>query len=289
MHETVIAPNRLLTRQETQMNHDAGTLYDALSRAGRHRVRLRRARLAAALAIVAFVSPLTHAGDSSPGPAAGVAPLPLGTMAAVASGHSDRIRADRVAVAIYEFRSSLPNVSAKAATDMFTTALVQTGRFAVVERSRLNDGVVREKQLQQNGLADGSSETVKLRGARYIFEGTVSEANASEDARSTGIGIGGMQLTTGSNRDSLAIDVRIVDANTGEVLDALTIKQSIRAESSSFNGLGTLLTAVAAQRGRATAFIPDVNIDRERHEGVDAVLREAITRAVAELVRRFQA
>jgi len=250
-----------------------------------------RAVLAAALAIAALgASPTALAAGSMLSPAVGVPPPPMGAMASAAStAQPERARADRVSVAIYEFRSSLPNVSAKAATDMFTTALVRTGRFAVVERSRLNDGVVKEKQLQQNGLAEGSSDTVKLRGARYIFEGTVSEANSSEDQRSTGIGIGGMQLTTGSNRDSLAIDVRIVDANTGEVLDALTVKQDIRAESSSFNGLGTLLTAVAAQRGRSTAFIPDVNIYRERHEGVDAVLREAIGRAVGELVRRFPA
>jgi curli biogenesis system outer membrane secretion channel CsgG len=257
----------------------------------RYRIRLRAARpLAAALAVAAVIASHaapTSAAGSSAFLSGGVPPPPMGALASAGPGAAERARADRVAVAIYEFRSSLPNVSAKAATDMFTTALMQSGRFAVVERSRLNDGVVREKQLQQQGLAEGGSDTVKLRGARYIFEGTVSEANASEDQRSTGIGIGGMQLTTGSNRDSLAIDVRIVDANTGEVLDAVTVKQAIRGESTSFSGLGTLLTAVAAQRGRSTAFIPDVNIDRERHEGVDAVLREAIGRAVGELVRRF--
>jgi len=39
-----------------------------------------------------------------------------------------------------------------AATDMFKTVLVKTGRFQVVERSHLNEGVLKEKQLNaRNG------------------------------------------------------------------------------------------------------------------------------------------
>ncbi|MGE5338548.1 MAG: CsgG/HfaB family protein, partial [Gemmatimonadota bacterium] len=85
-----------------------------------------------------------------------------------------RKQGERVAVTIYEFRSELPNISARAATDMFKTALVQSGQFRVVERARLNEGVVREKQLQQGGYASGKAAQVQLRGAQYIFEGAVS-------------------------------------------------------------------------------------------------------------------
>src|SRR5512147_670697 len=55
--------------------------------------------------------------------------------------------ANRKVVTIYEFRSSVPEISAGAATDMFTTALIKSGTFAVAERERLNQGVAFEKQL----------------------------------------------------------------------------------------------------------------------------------------------
>jgi curli biogenesis system outer membrane secretion channel CsgG len=83
-----------------------------------------------------------------------------------------RKQGERVAVTIYEFRSQLPALNASTATDMFTTAIVTSGQFRVVERNRMNAGVVREKQLQQDGWADGDVAQQQLKGAQFIFEGT---------------------------------------------------------------------------------------------------------------------
>jgi len=81
-------------------------------------------------------------------------------------------------VTIYEFRSGVPEIQARAAQDMFTTALIKSGAFAVAERQRLNEGVIREKQLNAAGQTTGTSTFRKLAGASYIFEVVVSEANA---------------------------------------------------------------------------------------------------------------
>jgi curli biogenesis system outer membrane secretion channel CsgG len=190
-------------------------------------------------------------------------------------------------VSIYEFRSTLPNVSSSAATDMFKTALVHSGRFTVLERSRLNEGVVREKQLQQGGFAGGQAGQTQLKGARYLFEGVLSEANASERQRSGGVGVAGLQIGGGSNQESLAIDVRIVDAHSGVVVDAVTVKKALRSESSSVSGVGALLGTVLAQKGRSSVYAPDVNVQQSQREGVDAALRDAINEAVLVLVKRF--
>ena len=195
----------------------------------------------------------------------------------------------RVTVTIYEFRSSLPAVSASAATDMFKTALVRNGRFAVVERSRLNEGVVKEKQLQQGGFAAGNAGQTQLRGAQYVFEGVVSEANASEQQRSGSVSIAGMQIGGGSSRDSVAIDVRIVDARSGEVVDAITVKRAIRSQSSGIGGVGSLVGAVLAQRGHSAAYAPDLGVQDQKREGVDAAVRDAIDQAVLQLAQRFPA
>jgi curli biogenesis system outer membrane secretion channel CsgG len=199
-----------------------------------------------------------------------------------------RRQGERVAVAIYEFRSGLGNVSGRAATDMFTTALVQSGQFRVVERSRLSEGVVREKQLQQGGFAGGAAAEAPLRGARYIFEGTLSEANASESQGSGGVSLGGMQVGTTSNRDSIAIDVRIVDAASGDIVDAIAVRKTIVAEEVGVSGVGNLLGTIMAQRGRSLPYAPDLQAQQRRAEGADSALRAAIEEAVLQLARRFE-
>ena len=196
-------------------------------------------------------------------------------------------RASRPVVAIYEFRSGVSEIGARAATDMFVTALVKSGRFRVVERSRLNEGVVREKQLNANGLATGDVGSTQLQGARFVFEGSVSQANASEDQHASGVSVGGMELGGGSNRDVLAIDVRIVDASSGEVLDVVTAERSVTATSSSFSGVGNLLSAVAGSRGYGVPVVPDVHVQQQHRESVDQALRAAIEAAVATLAERF--
>ncbi|MCC6869932.1 MAG: hypothetical protein IT522_14025 [Burkholderiales bacterium] len=194
---------------------------------------------------------------------------------------------DRVAVSVYEFRCALPGLSAAAATDMFKTALVQSGQFRVVERSRLNEGVVREKQLQQGGFASGSAAPAQLRGAQYLFEGAVSEANATEHQRSATIGIGGMQIGGGSNRDAIAIDVRVVEVATGDIIDAITVRKSVRSQSSGVAGVGTMVGALLAHQGRSLAVVPDLNVQEQQREGLDSAVREALNQAVIELAQRF--
>ncbi len=199
-----------------------------------------------------------------------------------------RRQGERVAVTIYEFRSDLPAVSARTATDMFKTALVQSGQFRVVERSRLNEGVVREKQLQQGGFASGKAAQTQLRGAQYVFEGTLSEANQSEEQRSGGVGVSGMQIGGGSNKDSIAVDVRIVDAGSGDIVDAVTVRKSIKADEAGISGVGSLIGTVLAQRGRSTPYTPDLQAQQRRNEGIDSALRAAIDEAVLQIARRFE-
>ncbi len=199
-----------------------------------------------------------------------------------------RKQGERVAVTIYEFRSSVNEVNGRAATDMFKTALVQSGQFRVVERARLNEGVIHEKQIGAQGLATANVANRRLRPAQYIFEGTVSEANVGEVQRSASVGIAGMQVGGATNRDSIAIDVRVVDAGSGDIVDAITISRSMKGDASSISGIGNLISNVMAPRGRSSTFTPDVQASQTRREGVDSALRAAINDAVLELSKRFQ-
>ena len=189
----------------------------------------------------------------------------------------------RPAVAIYDFRSAVAEVQAAAAQEMFVTALIKSGAFAVAERQRLNEGVMRERQLHSSGITTGAAAG-QVAAARYVFEVVVSEANrgASESAQT--INIGGMTVGGGKSADAIGLDVRIVDVQTGLVVDAVNVVKEIEASTTSVSGVGNLLR-------NFTNFTSPVSVDGEgrssRKEGVDRALRSCIEVAVAELARRL--
>ncbi len=198
-----------------------------------------------------------------------------------------RPKGQRKIVTIYEFRSSVPEVAAGGATDMFTTALIKSGYFAVAERQRLNEGVMREKQLQGGGMATGRAGQTKLAGAQYIFEGTVSEANPGESQTEGGVSVGGMDVGGAKSSDSIGLDVRIVDAQTGLVLDSVNVRKKIVTKGGGVSGMGRLAQSIAGLSGKSVPLSPDANFKAVRKEGVDKALRSCIEAAVYELIVRY--
>ena len=194
----------------------------------------------------------------------------------------------RVAVAIYEFTSNLPEISPRGATEQFKTALVQSGQFRVVERAKLDRGVVREKQMNAAGQTTGSSSQQQLRGAEYIFEAEITELGSGTRTSSNGVNIGGLQIGGASNRDEFGIDVSIVDANTGDVVDAISVRKRMKGAARSVGGIGALINRVRAEKGKGgVAYSPEVQHQSTSKDSFDAVLREAIEDAVYELAKRF--
>ena len=193
----------------------------------------------------------------------------------------------RIPVTIYEFHVGVPDVSVTAATDIFTTALIKSAQFRVVERQRLNQGVIYEKQLNAAGQSTGNAAQKQLRGARYIFEGTVTEANASADQHQGGVNVGGLNLGGGTNKDTIAVDVRIIDADTGDVLDSVSVNKTLNDSNVAVSGTAALAGTLASLRGRiANPLTPDVNYQSAHKESVDRALRECIESSVLALIKR---
>jgi curli biogenesis system outer membrane secretion channel CsgG len=193
----------------------------------------------------------------------------------------------KTAVAIYEFRSAVPDVQVGAAQEMFVTALIKSGSFAVAERQRLNEGVMRERQLNAAGITAGPAAG-QVGAARYVFEVVVSEANRGAKESSKSVNIGGMSVGGGSSADAIGLDVRIVDVTTGMVVDAVNVVKTIEASTSNVSGVGNLLESVRAKAGKAPMPIKlDGESRSSRKEGVDRALRACIEVAVAELARRL--
>lgn len=197
--------------------------------------------------------------------------------------------AERIAVTIYQFRGGAGAIDASAATDMFTTALIKSGQFRVVERAQLNAGLIFEKQL--NGAAQSTGDVAKqqLRGAQYIFEGTVSQATAGADQHQSGINFGGLSLGGGKSKSKIGVDVRIIDAGSGDVLDSVAVSKSLTDTNSSAGGTAALAGSLAAYAGKdVNPLIPDVNVQNAHTDSTEEALRACIETSVLELIKRIE-
>jgi curli biogenesis system outer membrane secretion channel CsgG len=190
-------------------------------------------------------------------------------------------------VAIYEFRSSVPEIQVKAAQEMFVTALIKSGAFAVAERQRLNEGIMREKQLNSSGMTTGASANSKLAGANYVFEVVVSEANPGESSNQSTINVGGMDISLGSAKDSIGMDVRIIDTSSGVVIDAINVTKEIASGSTSVSGVGKALSSWLSWKGKSMPVNVDGDMKSTRKDSVDRALRSCMEAAVLELAKRI--
>ncbi|MFH1889189.1 MAG: CsgG/HfaB family protein [Candidatus Omnitrophota bacterium] len=155
---------------------------------------------------------------------AGVAPIPpySGPKARIAVADFDV----KAAKATHEIGSGL--------REMLVTALVNSNRFSVVERQALA-AVMQEQELSASGAAQpdsGGPQRGKIKTADLIITAAVTEFEPQASGGRAGIGggggvgsgiLGGL-LGGALNKAHMALDLRIVDTSTSEVLPAMRVQ-----------------------------------------------------------------
>jgi curli biogenesis system outer membrane secretion channel CsgG len=193
-------------------------------------------------------------------------------------------------VTFREFRSSVSEITPHGATDMFISALVKTRKFRVLERSRLAEGAASEKALNQQGMTTGTVGQSQYLGATYMFEATISEASMGDRKSTFNLGVAGAVAGQATASDSIAIDVRVTDVESGVVVDAVSVRKDLISKQSRVAGVGSALANLFT-RGRSKevidALAPTDEAVSERKDSVDKALREAIEQAVNEIAKRF--
>lgn len=109
--------------------------------------------------------------------------------------------------------------------EMVTTALVKTGNYTVIERNELQQ-LLKEQGLGASGLVteESAAQAGQVLGAELVIIGAVSEfgntkGSTGGSTRRIGVGIDNSKAT-------VAVDVRIVDPSTSEILAAENIRKS---------------------------------------------------------------
>ena len=113
----------------------------------------------------------------------------------------------------------------KGMADMVVDELINEGSFRVIERKRI-DTVLAEQDFAQSNRADPSAAKMakvgKVLGVRYIIAGSITKFNTSDKNYSAaGIikgPIGGFGLK--KSKSEVQLNVRVIDATTGEILIA---------------------------------------------------------------------
>ena len=134
----------------------------------------------------------------------------------------------RVAVINFEDRAGYGHNIGRGVADMLVTALVESDKFIVIERAEL-DEILKEQGLGQTGMVtpQSAAKVGQLLGLQRIITGSVTEFGSKQDK--VGGGIGGFNLGVSTTTARVAVDMRIINVNTGEIVMA----KSADAEDSS--------------------------------------------------------
>lgn len=114
--------------------------------------------------------------------------------------------------------------------EMMATSLVNSGRFTVLERQDLS-AVLAEQDLGASGrTGDGAAAAIgKLGKAQILISGAVTEFEEKKGGEGAGIGIAGFRIGGSHEQAHVAINVRIYDTSSGEVLDSIRVEGSADA------------------------------------------------------------
>ena len=120
---------------------------------------------------------------------------------------------------------------------MLTNELASGEKFRIVERSKL-EHVLNEQDLGASGRVERSTAAKigKMTGAKYLVMGTVSAYDEKSSGMGGGLNFRGYSLGGNKHDAYMAIDLRVVDTTTGEIVHTRTIEA--KASSYGVHGSG---------------------------------------------------
>jgi curli biogenesis system outer membrane secretion channel CsgG len=126
----------------------------------------------------------------------------------------------RIAVFSFEDKTDYGQANVgEGMADMLTTELVKSGNYRVIERAELQS-VMQELKLGLTGMvtSNTAAQVGKQLGVELAVFGSVTEFGQKEESK--GIGFGKRKFGANQIKARVAIDLRIVNVETGEILAA---------------------------------------------------------------------
>lgn len=117
-------------------------------------------------------------------------------------------------------------------SDMLAAELVENGSFSVLERKEL-DAVLGEQDLSAGDRVDSRTKVKmkKLKGAQYLIAATVSAYEENTKGAGGGVAFKGLSLGGSKDKAYIAVDLKVIDTETGEIVDARTIEAEAKGSA----------------------------------------------------------
>jgi len=114
--------------------------------------------------------------------------------------------------------------------DMLINELVTMGSFSVLERKEI-DAVLGEQNLGASGRIDPATKAKmgKIKGAQYLVAATVSAYEEGTQGTGGGLSFKGVSFGGKKKRAYLAVDLKVIDTTTGEIVDARTVEATSKS------------------------------------------------------------
>jgi hypothetical protein len=134
---------------------------------------------------------------------------------------SGNIFANKPVVGIGEITSSVGGNPTSFQT-MLETAISQTNKFELMERSRMDD-ILGEQALSAGGLTEGDGQIGGLSGVDYLVYGSITKLGTKSDA----VALGG--IAAGGQKAEMSVDIRVVDKSTGSIRISKTVQKQAKS------------------------------------------------------------
>lgn len=192
------------------------------------------------------------AGQSASAPTPAATPASTGAQqgagpsSGILTGPIPPVRGPKRTVAVGKFSATGAFTSKYGSWDiggglgaMLTSALVESKRFIVVERAQVQQ-ILSEQQLKGSGVVSKTTgpDLGNLTGVQYFVYGAVTEFGVDDVGGGFGIGgaaggvLGGLLSGAVSHQSAsgkVAMDIRVVDATTGRVVDVQRVEEPIES------------------------------------------------------------
>ncbi|HET9836507.1 MAG TPA: CsgG/HfaB family protein [Rhodanobacteraceae bacterium] len=127
---------------------------------------------------------------------------------------------------------------------VLSNELTSTGDFNVVERQKVN-AVLNEQDFASSGRVRRGTgpRTGNITGAKYLITGTVTSYTENTSDTGGGVSFAGFHVGGDKSEAYVAIDLRVVDAETSEVVFSRSVEgrssdSSVDVGGSTWRGLG---------------------------------------------------
>lgn len=175
---------------------------------------------------------------------------------------------EKIAIAVYDIEDKTGQYKenehatyslavTQGATEMLVTALMRSHQFRVIDRIEFQN-IMNEQNLktQERLEKNGGPEIGVLIGADYIIDGAITEYDVDRNTGGIGLKIAGKGASKEYAKASCAIDLRVTDTTTGEVVWAKSLKKEIIGEKvglTVFSFMGENIVEFESGRGEQQA------------------------------------